>query len=226
MMNTLIAFEKIPRDTTEQDIRNLSFLVEDSIIHKIDKMKSGIKIVHDMVCVLLPKILADPFLRSIWQIKKESIQRLDISRHLADRKNSNQEKEHLIKCAKFLLRHMSNVQPSDILTNTEDLLPIMREDYVEQQGRLDTLEVSILKVSNLFMADKETNMTHNAEMAAQTSSHFKEQFSKIVEITTGNNKDMIGRIKKCEKDQASHRNELVKLNQILGQDFQAIRKAT
>jgi len=50
------------------------------------------------------------------------------------------------------------------------------------------------------MADKETNMTHNAEMAAQTSSHFKEQFSKIVEITTGNNKDMIGRIKKCEKD--------------------------
>lgn len=86
-----------------------------------------------MCCVIFPKQFKTRLEIEAFDFRKESIHGLAFSQYIEDETLTPDHRKNAGDAAKYFLKRIPKLIPSDVLTNPAHLLFFMRQDYIEQQ---------------------------------------------------------------------------------------------
>lgn len=109
-------------------------MLQDGIMQRLNLIQDNKlrKEIHEMCCIIIPKHFTDKNLIKSFDFKKESVHGLALSQYIEDATLTQEHHARVREAARYFLRRMPQLMPSDVLPNPTHLLFFMRQDYVEQ----------------------------------------------------------------------------------------------
>ena len=80
---------------------------------------------------------------SDFKVLPDTVKGLDLAIYVKKAELNTDHKQLILMVAKMLLAKVSYVKPSEIMSDSTILLKLMRDDYVSQNSRIETLEIRI-----------------------------------------------------------------------------------